>query len=163
MALQGDTGEFGMKCIVAPLLVLGLVLGLALGAEAKTKAKGQAKAAAPDGPRITFEETAFNAGDIPAGGKLSHDFVVKNTGTANLEITRVAPGCGCTVASFDKVIAPGQSGKITIEVQLYDEWAGHKINQSALVESNDPRARRTSLTVGANLLPKDAPEPEANP
>lgn len=146
-----------MKYIVTPLLVLCLVLGLALGAEAKTKAKGKAKAASPEGPQITFEETAFDAGDMPVGGKLRHDFVVKNTGSANLEITRVAAGCGCTVTSFDKVIAPGQSGKVTIEVKLYEEWAGRRISQSALVESNDPQARPVSLTVSANLLPKGAP------
>ena len=147
-----------MKYIVTPLVALCLILGLGLTTEAKSKAK--AKAAAPAGPQITFEETAFEAGDTPAGAKLSHDFVVKNTGSADLEIKRVAPGCGCTVASFDKVVAPGQSGKITIEVTLYEEWAGRKINQSAVVETNDPEAQYTSLTISANLLPKIEPEAE---
>ena len=152
-----------MKYIVTPLLVLCLVLGLVLTAEAKTKAKGKAKAAAPNGPQITFEETAFDAGEIPVGGKLSHDFVVKNTGSADLKITRVSPGCGCTVASFDKVIAPGQSGKITIEVKLYEEWSGRRISQSALVESNDPETRYVSLTVSADPRPQAEAEtaPEA--
>lgn len=145
--------EMFMKYIVTPLLVLCLVLGLALTAEAKSK-KNKAKAAPPSGPQITFEEIDFAAGDIPVGAKLSHDFVVKNTGSADLEIIKVAASCGCTVASFDKVIAPGQSGKITIEVKLYDEWAGRMIKQSAVVETNDPASRYTSLTVSANLLPR---------
>lgn len=143
-----------MKYIAVPILVLGLILSLGLTAEAKSKAKSQTQAPPQGGPRITLTETSFDAGDLPVGGKLSHEFTVQNTGTADLKILKVSAGCGCTVASFDKVIAPGQSGRITIDVTLYEQWAGRRITQSAVAETNDPETRYVSLTVSANLLAK---------
>ena len=52
------------------------------------------------------------SGTVPKGDKIVHDFVIKNEGDADLEITNVQPACGCTVAEFDKTISPGQTGKV---------------------------------------------------
>lgn len=50
-----------------------------------------------------------------ANGKVTHTFVVKNTGTAPLVITRVVTTCGCTTPKYDsEPIAPGKEGKIVV-------------------------------------------------
>lgn len=48
-------------------------------------------------------------------GKVSHTFVIKNTGSAPLVITRVAATCGCTTPVYEsEPIAPGKESKIVI-------------------------------------------------
>lgn len=127
------------------VLTLGLVFGLSLTAEAgKSKAK-------PQGPRLTLAENVFDAGVQEAGSLISHDFVIKNTGSAELKIVKVTAGCGCTVAKFDRAIGAGQSGVVTIEVQSYKDWAGRRMSQSAVVESNDPDQPYLSLVIRAKL------------
>lgn len=50
-----------------------------------------------------------------AAGKVSHTFIIKNTGSAPLAITRVVASCGCTTSKHDaEPIAPGKEGKITV-------------------------------------------------
>lgn len=74
-------------------------------------------AANPDGPRIKFAETRFDFGKVNSSAPVRHDFVVTNVGAAMLNIMSVQPGCpGCTKAvSWDREIAPGQTGRIQIE------------------------------------------------
>jgi len=42
------------------------------------------------GPQITFPESEFNFGTIAQGAKVSHTFVVKNTGDAPLKLIKAA-------------------------------------------------------------------------
>lgn len=43
-------------------------------------------------PRITFDDTKYDAGVVFEGAKVTHSFTVKNTGTAELTIERVKVG-----------------------------------------------------------------------
>lgn len=54
---------------------------------------------------VSVPETAFDFGTVPEGHKVVHDFVIKNTGTADLHIQRIAPSCGCTAASLTTGLA----------------------------------------------------------
>jgi hypothetical protein len=104
-------------------------------------------------PRLSMLKTKFDAGKIVPGALISHSFLIKNTGQANLEIIQVVPGCGCTAVNFDKVITPGETGWVTLKVEFYAEWAGRSLNQTILMETNDPQAKYTSLTISAEVLP----------
>ena len=52
----------------------------------------QLQAPIQEQPKITFDSITFDAGEIWEGQEVSHDFIVKNTGTAQLEIKSVKPG-----------------------------------------------------------------------
>lgn len=43
-------------------------------------------------PRISFDASSYDAGEVWEGDVVSHDFIVKNTGTAELAIKSVKPG-----------------------------------------------------------------------
>ena len=43
-------------------------------------------------PRISFDSTHYNAGELWEGSKISHTFIIKNTGTAQLTIEKVKAG-----------------------------------------------------------------------
>src|SRR5207248_7457492 len=71
------------------------------GAAVKTAEKD---AAEDKGPRLTIVEPVKDFGTVAKGEKLDWAFQIKNTGTTDLQIISAKPGCGCTVADFDKVI-----------------------------------------------------------
>jgi hypothetical protein len=77
-----------------------------------------AEAAAPDAaaPKAVVVEPSHDFGRTPPGPQLTHDFLIRNEGNAPLEILGVAPSCECTVAEFDRVIEPGETGKVTAVV-----------------------------------------------
>ena len=57
------------------------------------KAEGrQEQAPAQNQPRISFDAINFDAGEVWEGEKVVHTFTVKNTGTAELNISKVKAG-----------------------------------------------------------------------
>jgi hypothetical protein len=113
---------------------------------AATKAAAEEKA-----PRLTIVEPVKDFSVVPKGQKLDWSFVVKNTGNADLQIISAKPGCGCTVADFDKIIKPGETGKITAHVDT-TAFSG-PIAKSVTVESNDPNTPTSQLTLHAIVEP----------
>ncbi|MCD8044237.1 MAG: DUF1573 domain-containing protein [Tannerellaceae bacterium] len=71
---------------------------------------------AQDGAVIEADKTTHDFGMIKeSDGDATHSFVIKNTGTAPLVITRVIASCGCTTPEWTKEpIAPGQTGEIKV-------------------------------------------------
>ena len=69
-----------------------------------------------DLPEITFEETAFNFGEILEGDLATFTYKFTNTGDADLLISEVQTSCGCTTAKdWSKApYSPGEEGSITI-------------------------------------------------
>ncbi|MCS7074947.1 MAG: DUF1573 domain-containing protein, partial [Bacteroidia bacterium] len=64
-------------------------------------------------PKITFEKTEMNGGQIFQGEKLQYQFKFTNTGKQDLVIESVKASCGCTAtAPEEKVVKPGQSSVI---------------------------------------------------
>ena len=92
-------------------LTLVLMLVTAFGAVAQESQTTEAKA-----PRLTLVEPVKDFGTVPKGKKIDWAFEITNTGTADLEILAAKPTCGCTVADFDKVIKPGETGKLAAHV-----------------------------------------------
>ncbi len=45
-----------------------------------------------DQPQISLDSTKYDAGEVGEGSEVVHDFTVKNTGTAELNISRVKAG-----------------------------------------------------------------------
>ncbi len=74
-----------------------------------TKAEGMAQTT------VTFPETQYEFGKITEGEKVSHSFVIKNTGEQLLTLTYVRASCGCTTPNWPKEpVAPGAEAKIDV-------------------------------------------------
>jgi hypothetical protein len=110
-----------------------------------------APAANPGGPqpKAVIEELTFNAGDIPKGTTIDHEFVVKNAGKADLMILAVKPACGCTAPDWTKIVAAGGTGKISLKIDT-TRFKG-PISKTATVTTNDPENSNFRLTVNANI------------
>ena len=120
-----------------------LVPTLALAQQAAPAAAQESK------PAIDVVEKVKDFGMVAKGETLKAVFEVRNTGTAPLEITSVRPTCGCTVASFDKTIPPGGTGKIEADVDT-TAFTG-PIAKSILVFSNDQANNQINLVVRAEV------------
>jgi len=106
---------------------------------------------AQDGmPKLSIPSLEHSFGSVKAGTPLNYSFEVKNTGKSNLEIKTVSPSCGCTTSKFDKVIAPGKVGSITLEVAKTDGYKG-EISKTATVTTNDPDHQTITLTLRATF------------
>ncbi|MDB5231616.1 MAG: hypothetical protein JWN76_2421 [Chitinophagaceae bacterium] len=107
---------------------LSLVLAFALGVaavNAQTATTGgpvtQAQPAADINKLISFTESDHDFGKIPYGKPAEYELEVKNISNEPIKIENVQPGCGCTTPKYekDKVLAPGETAKITLGFSGY--------------------------------------------
>ncbi len=76
-------------------------------------AEGMSESGTP--PKMYFEETVHNFGNIIQGERLIYGFKFTNIGGSDLIITRVSSSCGCTVGDYPKqAIKPGDTGVIEV-------------------------------------------------
>lgn len=117
-------------------------------------ANAQNKSATSDdekAPRLTIVEPVKEFGEVAKGDKIDWSFLVKNTGSADLQIIAAKPSCGCTVADFDKVVKPGQTGKVTAHIDT-TAFTG-PIAKTVTLETNDPSTPTSQLTLHAVVKP----------
>ena len=116
---------------------------------AKPAAPPQGRAVAA--PKIEVIPETKDAGTVAKGQVIETTFVVKNSGGSDLIISDARPGCGCTVASFDKVVKPGAQGKVVTSVDT-KSFSG-PIAKSVLLVSNDPDRGQINLFIKAVVKP----------
>lgn len=103
-------------------------------------------------PKIECAAPSYSFGEVWAGDKVEHTFVIRNTGTASLIIppNGVRPGCGCTIpGKYDDKIEPGQEGRIP--VALNTEHQHDQVGKQITVESNDPITPRLQLSLSGKV------------
>jgi len=102
-------------------------------------------------PRIEINPETKDVGTVAKGQIIDATFVIKNTGGSDLIITDARPGCGCTVASFDKTVKAGEEGKVVSHVDT-KTFSG-PIAKSILLVSNDPDRPQINLFIKAVVKP----------
>lgn len=110
-----------------------------------------ARADDPAAPKAVVAATVVDSGKVPVGQPVETTFKIENKGTAPLTITQVHPSCGCTVADYDKVIAPGATGEVRTKVDT-TAMAG-PIAKAVTVYTDDPANPRIVLTIKALVQP----------
>lgn len=128
------------------LKTVNLALCCAILVAASLFAQGGASA-----PKAVAVELVKDVGVVPKGEMAIHEFQIRNEGNAPLELREVMSSCGCTVAHFDTVIAPGQTGKVhmTVDTTTFNG----PIAKGVTVYTNDPATPTMELTIRANVEP----------
>jgi hypothetical protein len=86
-------------------VLASLILLLSIGYQQSVLVAGESL------PRISFEKTVFDLGDVGQGTKNTCEFRFTNTGRGLLKIGKISRTCGCTVFQLDKKeYAPNESG-----------------------------------------------------
>lgn len=137
-------------CIV--LLCVGYYAGEGL-------CKTQGNEAIPEKiPRLTVPESFYSFGKIYRGDRVRHNFILKNTGEAELEIKKVRASCGCTAAEpSQKVVPPG--GEAYVEVTFDSQNFVGRVTKTVLVDTNDTSEPTHTLTLEAIVLEEVVAEP----
>ena len=79
------------------------------------KAANEVSATSGKMPILEFDKTEHDFGYINEGEKVSTEFILKNTGDADLVIVNAVGSCGCTVPEKPKEnIKPGESAPLKV-------------------------------------------------
>ena len=114
----------------------------------------RAQASKGGGARMEIEPSEHDFGPARQDQKLVYDFVVKNTGTEDLTLLRIATSCGCAAAlPAERLVPPG--GSTTLQVTLETRKYKGVLERSISVASND-RRRVGTVRVKAFV---EVPEP----
>lgn len=97
-------------------------------------------------PSAVVVNDVFEFNPVLEGTEVVNDFIIKNKGTAPLEILNVETDWGCTAVSYTRQIPPGGEGKITIEVDTSGN-GGKRLKKNISVDTNDPHHQKLTLTV----------------
>ncbi len=113
---------------------------------------------------ISVSETNHNFGTIyEEDGNVSHEFIITNTGTAPLELTRVTASCGCTTPEWTKQpIAPGKTGVIKVTYGVRGRIGAFSKSVSIFSNAQDAPfvvyiSGEVVSKASADLQPKQAP------
>jgi hypothetical protein len=101
-------------------------------------------------PNIEMLETSYNFGEIQQGESVTHDFILKNTGEADLIISAAKGSCGCTVPEWPKTpIAKGEEA--TIKVTFNSAGKSGKQNKTVTLVTNAIPNTKV-LTINGNVI-----------
>ena len=116
--------------ILTPILLVAWALPA-------TTALAQAAEKGADGPVAYVDSTAHDFGVHWIGPDVSHTFKISNKGNKTLNILKVRPACGCTVAGKHPVkIEPGETGDFPFSVN--SRKVAGKYEKSITVKTDDP-------------------------
>ena len=102
-------------------------------------------------PKARIPETIYSYGNLQAGEKANHDFLIYNDGVKPLLIRKVKSTCGCIKSSITKSeIAPGESGIIHIEFDSFGKEG--KDSRIISVFLNDPMMAEMKMEVNGVVL-----------
>jgi hypothetical protein len=141
-------------CAILPLAAASTAVPSAAVPAAATAAPAESGTA--HGKAVVVEAIK-DVGQVAKGDKVTQDFQIRNDGAVPLSITDVKAACGCTVASYDKSIAPGKVGVVHVVVDTVT-FTG-PIAKGVTVYTSDPGNPQIELTVRAKIEPYIAVKP----
>lgn len=108
-------------------------------------------------PKLVVVATEFKAGEVKQGAEVKHAFTLRNEGKADLEIKRVVTTCGCETVDYDKTIAPGQEGKVTLLVRTLG--LSGVLSKLIVVSTNDMSKPSVDLVMHITVVPDSKATP----
>lgn len=100
-------------------------------------------------PEMTFATKDHDFGLIEADSKVYYSFTFKNTGKADLKISRAVGSCGCTIPEYpEEPIKVGESGKIDVS---FNSAHKHGNQQKSVTIYTNTKAGVESLSITASI------------
>ena len=101
-------------------------------------------------PNIEMLETSYDFGEMLQGESVTHDFILKNTGDADLIISAAKGSCGCTVPQWPKTpIRQGEEA--TIKVTFNSAGKKGKQNKTVTLVTNAIPNTKV-ITINGNVI-----------
>lgn len=103
------------------------------------------------GPVLRIPGAKYHWGHVIQGAQVEHTFEVHNDGDMPLEIFGVKPGCGCTTASFDRIIEPGAVGHI--QMIMDTSKLRREMRKRSTISCNVPNDSYPVVSLGGKVQP----------
>jgi len=104
-------------------------------------------------PKIQMDEESFDFGEMKQGESVTHDFILKNIGDANLIISTAKGSCGCTVPEWPKEpIAKAEEA--TIQVTFNSAGKSGKQNKTVTLVTNAIPNTKVITITGNVIVPE---------
>lgn len=101
-------------------------------------------------PVFEFKETNFDFGTINSGAEVTHDYVFKNTGDADLIISQAKASCGCTQPKYPQnPVPPGEEGVISVTFRS-EGIAGQVVKDITILANTLPTTK--VLTISGEVI-----------
>ena len=149
--------------IVLISVIVGIVTGLATATWRVGRVDMAAQPSSDDGqppccggrhdgtPRVEVDERVFQFGTMDVNAQQQHEFILRNTGDAPLELTAGDTSCSCTVSELrQNTIAPGESTAVVMMWHANGSLGPYR--QTAVIHTNDPEQPRLELAVEGEIM-----------
>lgn len=98
--------------------------------------------------RLTVKDPTWDFGYVAQGARVTHEYLLENSGDDTLFIEQVKPTCGCTSAPLSKdKLAPGE--RVPVEVTFSTGKFSGPVRKHVTVLSSDAQQPNTSLEFSA--------------
>ena len=101
-------------------------------------------------PIVEIEKAEYDFGEVERkGGSVSTEFIIRNTGGANLAIGDIVTSCGCTTADISsKIIPAGENAKLKVyfDPDFHKEPLG-RLTRSVFVSTDDPNKEELEFKI----------------
>lgn len=135
------------------LVVIVVVIMAFLGVYGFMKSVPQKVNQDVSAPTIEALEAHFDFGAVKYGDILKHTFELKNTGSEDLTITKIATSCGCTTAEAEKdIILPEETISLDVTYKTAKMTGAHaKGEQDRIIyiRTNDPVNPQIEIKINA--------------
>lgn len=112
-------------------------------------ARGNLKSGAE--ARLLIPSPFVDFGSVPEGTSVTKSFEIRNVGSAPLEILKMYPSCGCTVAKLvEPVVAAGES--TTIDVTFDTQGFQGEKQKTVRIYTNDPTKPSALLNLKGTVV-----------
>jgi len=137
-------------------VITALILFVQISCQEQAKTPDLSKA--EGAPRITFEDTVYDFGEVSSSRKYTGQFNFTNTGNGVLKIIDVKKCCGAVVTLDKEELTTGESG--TLKVEYTTNPRSGSMMRSIRVFSNDKTQPKVDLTIKAQVIQKISYKPQ---
>ena len=107
-------------------------------------------------PRISFDKTEHDFGDLVMGDKVDTQFKITNNGKSQLVLRKVKASCGCTATKPQKMeLEPGESTLVDVSFNSIGK-KGNVVKYITVI-SNDPKNPEQRLKIRSNVAQPNNP------
>ncbi len=111
-------------------------------------------------PKVVVAESEHDFGAVDFNTEAFHQFVIRNEGTAPLQLQLGKSTCRCTTGDVPKEpIPPG--GETLVTIRFLEERHHGPFRQYAEIVTNDPNRNRVTLTISGVVKARLAVDPES--
>lgn len=90
-------------------------------------------------PQIEVAQKMIDLGKVAKNTKVKHTFIIKNTGSAPLLISKIKTPCGCTVMKYSKKpILVGEQAEIKVQIDTRGQ-EGYFHKTITLISNAEPQ------------------------